>query len=728
MKKITPYLLVALLFVSNPGIIFAEEFLDEVAPQEQFIEEEQTQDQILDLSIENNQEEVSEEINQDLGDEQELNIQNQENFSTTTEQFESTENDSGLTAITVNLTLRYNEDIIFAGSVELTKDATTTISDNSNVEREIKEDTVLGALHTIDQENDLFSISDLSYYSSFDSFLLNCLNINSGSINNVNACYNWQYVVNDSYPYIGIDKYQLEDGDSLYFYFANPRIIDLSTSTILVGQSVTAIAKSYDYYNDEYVPLVGYVIGVTQPGPANPWSPIIVATSSSDESGQAVFTLNNIGNYGIGLEADYYYPVYNVEVINSTTTSDGGGGGGTNSSNKEKINIQEAIDYLISKQNSNGSFGADLYTDWSAIALSSISENSNSRNIVKSYLRTDKISGSILTDFERRAMALMSLEINPYSGSDTNYISKIIEYFDGSQFGENDLVNDDIFALFPLLNAGYDSNDEEIKKATSFIISKQNSNGSWESLDLTAAAIQALVLVRDLPQVNSSISKARSYLKSQQRVDGGFGNVFVTSWAVQAIVAMGEDPSSWLKSGNDPYSYLSSQQNDDGSLQSEGDTNSKLWATAYLIPAYYEKTWDDLLSNFSKKEDSSNENNSNSGQSSNNENATSTIETVSESNEIEATSSPELLNLPSVSESLFVGNLSGELKEDIEDNMNEIIPEVQGLIDQEENTLSANALDGLNVYKTKNIILSILTTILAGFNTLLAFAVSLFNL
>lgn len=108
-------------------------------------------------------------------------------------------------------------------------------------------------------------------------------------------------------------------------------------------------------------------------------------------------------------------------------------------------------------------------------------------------METNNDISSFLTDNERRAMAILALGKNPYDFNGVNYIEAILSEFDGDQFGETSLVNDDIFAIFPLSHAGYDSDDTEISNALDFIISKQKTNGSWEnSVDVTAAAVQAL--------------------------------------------------------------------------------------------------------------------------------------------------------------------------------------------------------------------------------------------
>src|SRR3989344_6077620 len=129
-------------------------------------------------------------------------------------------------------------------------------------------------------------------------------------------------------------------------------------------------------------------------------------------------------------------------------------------------------------------------------------------------------------------MALLSLGINPYSGTSTDYITPIVDTFDGTQIGEL-FPHDDIFAIFPLLHAGYSVNDEIIQKVTAYIVSKQSANGSWGDPDSTAAAVQALSLINSQPGVSDALSKAKIYLQGHQQSNGGFGNSFSTSWVIQ---------------------------------------------------------------------------------------------------------------------------------------------------------------------------------------------------
>jgi hypothetical protein len=153
------------------------------------------------------------------------------------------------------------------------------------------------------------------------------------------------------------------------------------------------------------------------------------------------------------------------------------------------------------------------------------------------------------------------------------------------------------------VKAGYQPFDTEIAKTITFILRSQESNGSFGSVDMTAAAIQALALVSGVEGVSSSLRKARAYLQEQQKDSGGFGNVYATSWAMQAIATLGESQVSWIKGVNTPGDYLYSQQAEDGGVEKGDMNNNRIWATAYAIPAALGKSWGSVLGQFEKSFD-----------------------------------------------------------------------------------------------------------------------------
>jgi len=488
--------------------------------------------------------------------------------------------------ITTLLRVRNGDDVVFDNILVLPTGTNIIITDSSNVDTEVGQDTVLGLLDTASKTDDSFSISNLVYYSSFDSFLINCVNVSGDDL-----CYNWQYAVNDDYVNVGTNAYTLQNNDKVYFYFGSSRRVTLPTSAT-VNESFDVYTEKYDYKNNAWLPLTGVTLGETIPDPNNPYSPTELATSTVDSLGKATFNIGTIGSYNFGIAEDYYYPTYPIEIVAKTTSESNGGGGSTNNTpDKDKM-----MDFLDSNQKSNGSFGADLYTDWAAIAYGSVSGHSDAKSKLKAYLKTDSLDGTTAPDYERRAMALMSLGVNPYTGGEVNYISKIIEKFDGTQFGESDLFNDDVFAIIALRSAGYSSTDVEITKARDAVVANLQSQ-SFGSADLAAATIQALNLVDKTSASEAVIVSAKNYILGTKDVSGGFGNISSTGWVMQALPLVSLSVDSTL------LQYVYSLQQADGGVEdkSTGDNiDSRIWATEYAVVGIQGKTWNSIMGSFTK--------------------------------------------------------------------------------------------------------------------------------
>jgi len=491
---------------------------------------------------------------------------------------------------TENVFIRNGDNVIFDSVVDSLEVGTIKIKDNSGTEHEIDNQSVLALLYSISQrENAPFDISNLEYYSSFSAFYLKCITPKGGE----ELCDNWQYVVNGTTPWTGMDQTILKGGESVGFYFGTPHKLNLDKSNIYIGETITISALNYDYLNNSWKILTGVNIDVTIPNESNPWSPTVVIEASVDENGQATITLVDEGTYTFGIKEDYSFPSYLVTV---TKPSSGGGGG---SDVEENFSIENALSFLSLQQESDGSFGDSLYTDWVAIATSKVGGDANMLNSkLRNYLKNESFEASNITDYERHAMALMALGINPYDGTDINYIGEIVDSFDGKQIGYDSLYNDDIFALIVLSSAGYSKKDEMIEKIVSYVISKQSSSGAWGSIDMTAAAIEALSNFESLDGVEDAISKGESYLVGKQKSDGSFENVFSTSWAIQALSlnnAFNDEVDNAIK-------YLISNQQSDGGVTDDSNIKSRIWATSYALPAVSKLSWNNILESFSKEE------------------------------------------------------------------------------------------------------------------------------
>lgn len=477
--------------------------------------------------------------------------------------------------------------VLWQGTVALPATGTVSIPDSNNVPHTINSRSVLAMLYSIDQTSDAFAISNLQYFDSFSSFYLKCITPAAGA----ELCDNWQFAVGNTTPSLGIDATTVNSSQTIGIYFGISHSISVNAEEVIAGTPFDANALKYNYVSDSWGPLTNVSIGVTVPNPADPWNPTVIATYPVDSNGHVSITILNAGDYTVGVVEDFYYPSFVVKV---QLLSKGKPDKENADSSKGKFDIDKALEFLKKNQSSNGSFDSELYTDWTAIAYGAAGYKNDSRELLLTFLKKNSRVSTNLTDNERRAMALLALGQNPYSFEKLNYIEAIVKSFDGNQFGDAALVNDDIFALFPLLSSGYVASDDIIAKDIAFIISKQRNDGSWEgSVDVSAAAVQALSAIPSTDAVKNSLEKAATFLKSKQEDTGGFGSIYTSSWTIQAMKSLSAD---WKKNNSSAASYLATQQTEDGAALISSETKqNRIWATSYAIPAALEKDWMKVL-------------------------------------------------------------------------------------------------------------------------------------
>ncbi|MDQ5970569.1 MAG: hypothetical protein QG603_346, partial [Patescibacteria group bacterium] len=438
-------------------------------------------------------------------------------------------------------------------------------------------------------------------YDSFGSFYLKCILPAGG----VELCDNWQYAVANSTSMQSIDANILAGEQSVGVFFGSPHRLNFETSHINTNTEFLVKAENYNYINNTWDPLLGVSIGVTVPNPDDMWNPSVISTHPVDASGRAFLLITEPNTYNLGIVEDFYLPSYEIIVATptavATPTSSSGGASSSTLSVKKSFDLTLALDYLQSVQAVDGSFGGGkLFSDWVAIAYGAANVTGSSRDALLAYLKNNIESGAFLTDKERRIMALLALGENPYDFVGMNYIASIIKEFDGQQFGDSALVNDDIFALMALLGSGYDQNDDIIDKTVLYILAKQEADGSWtKSVDMTAAAIQALKpLSLNSEEISRILDKAEQYMVSKQADDGGFGSVYSTAWASQAMTVMNKN---WIKNNNMPLDYLAKQQATDGAAVAQVESvASRIWATSYAIPAVLGKDWSSIFKKVTK--------------------------------------------------------------------------------------------------------------------------------
>lgn len=470
--------------------------------------------------------------------------------------------------VSITLALETQEDTLFSGSLTVTAcasapDAPLTVSGYCAIEQS-------------------GTPAAWSWYGS-DAFI----DTIGGVGNDYAGGVYWNWFSDLTYGMTSLNAHELHPGESLVVSIGRfPLRVTATPEESVVG-STTTIAVSAFAFDAHFEPI---------------WEPVASSTvlihgvpylSAAD--GTVSYVPTEPGTWSVTATKDGFLPATGISILVQEASVPDPGTDGEGGGQPPANAVDSALGFLRAHQRADGSFASPLLSDWAAIAFASA--NAPSRPL-KQHLASIADPLASATDFERRAMALAAMGINP-----RKEIEEIVERFDGTQVGERSLVNDDIFALIALSHGGYTSSDPIIKALAATLVESQHESGAWISTDLTAAGIQALVPFSSLPGVSAATDKARSYLASRINADGCFGNSFATSWGLMAIHALGESPDTWSSpTGATPLSCLKAAQAADGGFEEGASTDMRVWATAYAVPALSGKSWDDVLKRYPKSE------------------------------------------------------------------------------------------------------------------------------
>lgn len=546
--------------------------------------------------------------------------------------------------LTINLFLRYQDTFIFSSSV--TSTATSTLPDTQGISHTVSaSSSPLTVLVEADALSDNFSISQLDYYDSYQSFYLNCIAITAPT--STTACGNWNYTVNGLYPSIGMDSYALQDNDTVYIYFGDSWKITASTSTFPINTTTTLSTWRYNYDNldDEWAldPNDTVDISIPNPNPTGWWdATITTSTLATNASGTVDYAFSTTGTYFAKITSDDYskwsWPITLTvlpapETPTSTATSTpetdantsgtGGGGGGSStptptvSSTVIAEKIQLILNFLKTQQSADGKIIDGGTTDWAIMSFGvnnqyadEIATSSKSLlDFAKEYNFTDASDLNVCASYPRHVLALLAGGVPASDITAQNLIAKIKneECYKNNQFGQNG-INDDVFALFALLATDTPTSEPIVSDILATIIADQTADGAftwvgWPSADVTGAAVNALQYAKNKgASIDQNIfTKAMTYLKSQQLTDGGWGfgtsDVLTTSWAMMGINALNEGQTDWTNNQNkNPWSVLTEQLKTDGFYESAWAPGTVDWfGTKHAVPALLGKSWPIIL-------------------------------------------------------------------------------------------------------------------------------------
>ena len=251
--------------------------------------------------------------------------------------------------------------------------------------------------------------------------------------------------------------------------------------------------------------------------------------------------------------------------------------------------------WFRANQETSGSLG----TDWAMTALAAAGVNAADVGTSLAdpsaqdfYLDEWQTSGpgGAGTDAARGILAGVSGGIQPSrlsidaDATKSNLVARIAELFDGTQIGEPGLLNDDIFGVLALHQAG--APGALLREIVDYLRTKQLAGGGWTwnnspgapaDTDMTGSVVAAFCAAGVGPG-DPDLDQAIALLHTlQDPATGGFVappesfgigvNTDTTSWVTSGLIQCGIDPQgpAWTTAqGKTPLDYLVSLQRPDG--------------------------------------------------------------------------------------------------------------------------------------------------------------------
>ncbi|MFA7314703.1 MAG: hypothetical protein WC025_02100 [Candidatus Magasanikbacteria bacterium] len=533
---------------------------------------------------------------------------------------------------TINLTIRYNDQIIFNDTLPLT--TTTYHDDINNIDYELSTTTVFSALVNADTTSTNFDIADDQYNTYYQSFYLRCITLETSTT--TDACDNWQYTVNGQYPYNSMDSYELIGNENVYIYFGDRYKLNTPKTEYTTDETITSTFQEYDFIDNTWQNAIDQKILLTEPiaSDYSNWPPQIFASSTTNELGEVYFNQTTTGTYYITLPNDYWpgvtitvtstISVEESDPIEENDNSQGGGSSPTipdNSPTSTQITeaVNKILNYFKTQQNENGSIVDGSTSDWVAMSFAANNQytkdikNTNSDislyDYIYSYNFSDPSDLNLCASYPRHIMALLASGVSKDDNKIIELKNKIlsVDCYQNNQYGQAG-INDDIFALISLLALDYDINSNIITDIKNTILEDQTPEGAftwtgYAGADVTGAVINALNYgkSKNLIIEENVINNAKNYLKANQLTDGGWGyeasDILTTSWVILGLNSENENMSNWKTANNyTPLNPLIDTLQDDGTYDTSWSPGTVDWfGLKHTVPSLLGKTWPIIL-------------------------------------------------------------------------------------------------------------------------------------
>lgn len=464
---------------------------------------------------------------------------------------------SAVTYTGVDVRVQNSDETVYDGTVYVSSEG-CTVEDADSVEYDLEGANALCALHAAAADGGFEYI--LTYYESFDSFVVDAINDIEGDFSNY-----WAFAVDQRSSMVGLKDHMLTEGEEILLTYGGwpntPLRLQLSANQRSTERSITATVEMYSDMDARFIGVEGAVVTVGD------------TAYTTDENGVVEFSFDQTGEYEVVASLDGYTPtaIQTVNVYKKRST--------VNKIGRERraTLVQRGVAYLENQMDENGLVtGSQAVTEWSAMALASAGKvNNNMFDAVKSY---DPTAADGTAELARHIMALEAIGVDSRSYNGYNYVARLHNTRENNQYGDEDYCNDDIFAALALISADSAWDAEGLNQAVNKTLDCVNEDGGVSfavggesDVDTTAAWMMLAARVKkyerkmnlDVDAMKAARRGAIAYIGSSQNPDGGWGyypesvsNTSTTSWMLMAVRARGRAAHSALKNNRNGFHFL----------------------------------------------------------------------------------------------------------------------------------------------------------------------------
>lgn len=496
--------------------------------------------------------------------------------------------------LTIDARVQTSDGTLIDQPVYITSDG-CTVADDAGTEHEISGAQAICVAQYLEDIGMIDAV--FGYYDGIGLYLSSLTNRDETNYTNDSVNYSeyWSYFVNYVSPSVGMDAFELTDGDSVVIAFGPYTTAALrirtSDTEILSGEPIVArVQMAANDTGTKFTPVSGATVmfndttvttdayGKASYKPTDNETSVEIVASSEDALTSATETITIV-------ERNKTTKILMDEQL--ATMADLG-------VQKIKDSIDPADGLVL---------GSQSISEWSAIALAA--HGTAADRLTQAVLAYEPTAADGTNELARHILALVAIGEDPYDTNDIDYVARLKKTKSGNQFGNRVFVNDDIFAGLALLAVGESGNSADVRLALRAAKAGLNQDGgvafgvsaAESDVDTTAFFFQFVTAADNAGNtvpITAARRSALAFLRAEQNLDGGYGyshgetsNSATTAVVMQAFNSTGLPLALEINNLRSPNNFLKTIQKDNGqfSYNEIFSSNYDLLNTAYAVIA-----------------------------------------------------------------------------------------------------------------------------------------------